>query len=252
VAHDQPVPAEKPSSTALHPGAGFQVRLWEQRPSQAAVRALGQFDTPDISDIMNRLYSMESGIRLLTNPGHRLMGAACTVKVFPGDNLMVHKALDIAKPGDVIVIDAQASTMTAVLGGLISTKARHRDIAGFIVDGLVRDLQEILALGDLPVFARGITPIGPLQRGPGEINYPISSGGIVVGPGDVVVGDRNGVVVVPHDAVDDVLARLRAKAVREADYVAAVAAGNFSNSWVDRILLEGGLTAPEQGAQVQA
>jgi RraA family protein len=237
--------AEKPSSTAMHPGAGFQLRRWTARPAPETVRALGEFDTPDISDIMNRLYSLESGIHVLTDPAQRIVGPACTVKVFPGDNLMVHKALDIAEPGDVIVVDAQGSTMTAVLGGLISTKARHRGIAGFVVDGLVRDLQEILALGDLPVFARGITPIGPLQRGPGEINYPVCAGGIVVGPGDVVVGDRNGVVVVPHSAADDVLTRLRAKAAREAAYVAAVAAGNFSNSWVDRILRAGGVALPD-------
>ncbi len=245
---DRSAQAAKPSSAAMHPGAGFQLRRWVERPAAETVRALGEFATPDVSDIMNRLYSMESGIRLLTSGDHRIRGTACTVKVFPGDNLMVHKALDLAEPGDVIVVDAQASTANAVLGGLISTKARHRGIAGFIVDGLVRDLQEILALGDLPVFARGITPIGPLQRGPGEINYPVSCGGIVVGPGDVVVGDRDGVVVVPRDAAEDVLARLQAKAEREAAYVAAVSAGNFSNAWVDEILLEGGINASHASA----
>jgi len=112
---------------------------------------------------------------------------------------MVHKSLDLAQPGDVIVVDAGASPMNAVLGDLISTKARHRGIGGFVVDGLIRDLPAILELGDFPVFARGITPIGPLHRGPGEINYPICAGGIVVHPGDIVMGDQNGVVVVPRE-----------------------------------------------------
>jgi regulator of RNase E activity RraA len=239
-------PAKKPSSAAMHPGAGFRLRRWSDRPDPATVTGLGQFNTADISDIMNRLYTMSAGVGVLTDPAGPIIGTACTVKVFPGDNLMVHKALDIAEPGDVVVVDAQASTMTAVLGGLISTKARHRGIAGFVVDGLVRDLQEILALGDLPVFARGTTPIGPLQRGPGEINYPISAGGMVVGPGDVIVGDRNGVVVVPHRACEEVLSRLREKAAREADYVAAVAAGAFSNSWVDDILVERGIALSDE------
>src|SRR5487761_2579623 len=118
---DRSAQAEKPSSAAMHPGAGFQLRRWAGRPAAETVRALGEFATPDVSDIMNRLYSMESGIRLLKSGDHRIRGTACTVKVFPGDNLMVHKALDLAEPGDVIVVDAQASSANAVLGGLIST-----------------------------------------------------------------------------------------------------------------------------------
>ena len=114
--------------------------------------------------------------------------------------------------------------MNGVLGDLISTKARHRGIQGFVVDGLIRDLPDIQALEDFPVFARGVSPIGPLHRGPGEINHPISAGGIVVNPGDVIVGDRNGVVVVPRGIADDLLDRLRTRAAVEADYTAAVAA----------------------------
>ena len=87
------------------------------------------------------------------------------MKVYPGDNLMVHKSLDIAQPGDVVVVDTSASTMTAVLGDLVSTKARHRGLAGFVVDGLVRDLPAIRALGDFPVYARGVTPTGPCTGG---------------------------------------------------------------------------------------
>src|SRR5437899_4406540 len=154
---------------------------------------------------------------------------------------MVHKALDVAQPGDVVVIDTSASAMTAVAGDLISTKARHRGIAGFVVDGLVRNLEEIRALGDFPVYARGVTPIGPLHRGPGEINYPISAGGIVVHPGDIVVGDLNGVVVVPRDAAEEILDRLVARRDAEAAYTTAVARGEFSNAWVDAILDEAGL-----------
>jgi len=131
--------------------------------------------------------------------------------------------------------------MTAVLGDLISTKAKHRGIAGFVVDGLVRDLAGIRALGSFPVFARGLTPIGPLHRGPGEIGFPISAGGIVVCPGDVIVGDVNGVVVVPCETAPALLDRLRAQRAEEAGYTAAVARGEFSNAWVDDSLTKAGL-----------
>ena len=131
--------------------------------------------------------------------------------------------------------------MTAVLGDLVSTKARHRGCAGFVVDGLVRDLPAIRRLGDFPVFARGVTPTGPLHRGPGEINYPICAGGIVVEPGDIIVGDSIGVVVIPQEIASDLLARLQADASSESNYAAAVSQGDFSNDWVDALLDESGI-----------
>ena len=154
----------KPKSSEMHAGPGFRVRRYAKRPDPEVVRGFAHFDTPDVSDLMNRLYTMSSEIHCVTSPDARILGPACTVKVFPGDNLMVHKSLDIAQPGDVVVVDASASTSFAVLGDLVSTKARHRGIAGFVVDGLIRDLPPIQALGDFPVFARGVSPIGPLHR----------------------------------------------------------------------------------------
>jgi RraA family protein len=194
---------------------------------------------------MNRLYTMTPAIHNVTNPHLKILGPACTVRVFPGDNLMVHKSLDIAKPGDIVVVDAGASPMNAVLGDLVTTKARHRGIAGFVVDGLVRDIDGILDVG-IPVFARGVTPIGPLHRGPGEVNYPIQCGGIVVHPGDIIVGDMNGVVVVPMEVAENILQRLRARKETEAEYLAAVKRGDFSNEWVDRMLVEAGCITDEQ------
>jgi regulator of RNase E activity RraA len=232
---------DKPKSAAMHPGPGFRIRRTIERPPREVVDGFRGFDTPAISDLMNRLYTMEIGIGPLTAPELQLCGTACTVKCYPGDNLMVHKSLDIAEPGDVVVVDTADSHMTAVLGDLISTKARHRGIQGFLVDGLVRDLPGIRDLGDFPVFGRGVTPKGPLHRGPGEINHPVSAGGIVVMPGDVVVGDANGVVVVPRAIAPELLERLRRQKAGEADYTAAVARGDFSNAWVDRLLEESGV-----------
>jgi len=237
----------KPKSAEMFAGPGFRVRQSIERPARAVVEGFAPFDTPDISDLMNRLYTMSSDIHCVTTVDGRILGPACTVKVFPGDNLMVHKSLDVARPGDVVVVDASASTTFAVLGDLVSTKARHRGIAGFVVDGLVRDLPDIQALGDFPVFARGVSPIGPLHRGPGEVNFPVSAGGIVVHPGDLVVGDRNGVVVVPREYCAALLDRLQTQADAQRDYVRAVAAGEFSNAWVDAILDEGGVQIEDGG-----
>lgn len=243
----------KPRSAHLHPGPGFRVRVNIPRLPAELMRQYAAFPTPDISDLLNRLYAVDPGIRLLTNPGHRICGPACTVKVFPGDNLMVHKSLDVIEPGDVILVDAGGSAMNAVLGDLISTKARHRGAAGFVIDGLVRDLPTIQELGDFPVFARGTTPIGPLHRGPGEINFPICCGGVVVNPGDLIVGDAMGVVVVPQGIAVELLGRLQAHESANANYFESVRQGNFSNAWVDKILtdLECPLVRGETSADVE-
>lgn len=236
----------KPKTAEMHPGPGFRVRHEIERPSAVTIEALGSFDTPTISDLMNRLYTMSPEIRNLTPPDLKLLGPACTVKVYPGDNLMVHKSLDIAEPGDVIVVDASSSSLTAVLGDLVCTKARHRGVAGFVVDGLVRDLPGIRALGDFPVYARGVTPIGPLHRGPGEINHAVSAGGIVVHAGDVVVGDLNGIVVVPRELANEMVERLQSRQAVEADYMSAVERVFFSNEWVDAIIDDSGFETTDQ------
>lgn len=240
--------SDRPQSAEMTPGPGFRYRRNTRGPSAEVIRRFGAFAAADVSDMMNRLYTMEPAIKPVTPRTLRLLGPACTVKVFPGDNLMVHKSLDLANPGDILVIDASSSMMTAVIGDLVSTKARHRGIAGVVVDGLVRDVDGILALGDLPVFARGTTPLGPLHRGPGEVNYPVSVGGIVVNPGDVIVGDADGVVVVPQDSAEAMLQRLDARSAGAADYEAAVARGDFSNAWVDAMLTAADLEAePDLG-----
>jgi RraA family protein len=182
------------------------------------------------------MYAMSAQIKNLVNDA-KIIGSACTVKCFPGDNLMVHKALDIANPGDIIVVDASGSTTTAVIGDLIAQKAKHRGIAGFVIDGLIRDFHDVRRVG-LPIFAKGVTPVGPLHRGPGEINFPICCGGIVVNSGDIIAADTTGVVVVRADFAEALLTRLEAQRASLEAYVASVARGDFSNAWVDRILEE--------------
>jgi RraA family protein len=229
--------ASKPRSAEMHPGPGFRVRMDIPRLDRALYGEFRNYATPDISDLLNRLYAMDPAIRCLTGGHHVLCGPACTVKVFPGDNLMVHKVLDVAHPGDIVVVDAGGSTQNAVLGDLISTKARHRGIAGFIVDGLIRDLPSIVPL-DFPVFARGVTPIGPLHRGPGEINFPICCGGVVINPGDLIVADAAGSIVVPREIASELMARLKLHDETNRAYLESVRRGEFSNRWVDQLLEE--------------
>lgn len=236
--------AAKPRSAEMFPGPGFRIRAEINRLDASLMRKFVEFPTPDISDLLNRLYAVDPGIACLSGRRLQLCGPACTVKVFPGDNLMVHKALDLAEPGDVVVIDAHGSSMNAVLGDLIATKAKHRGIAGFVVDGYVRDLPDLLEL-NLPIFGRGTTPIGPLHRGPGEINFPICCGGVVVHPGDLVVADGAGVVVIPREIAGDLLQRLQTQRAKMAAYLAGVKGGHFSNDWVDKILSETGCVIPE-------
>lgn len=229
---EQSVGKRTPDSASMHPGPGFRIRLDFPRLSAEVVDAFREFNTTDISDLLNRLYALDSEITQLAGPDERIAGLACTVRAYPGDNLMVHKALDVAKPGDIVVVAANGSRFYAVLGDVISTKATHRGIAGYVVDGLIRDLPAIRPLG-LPVFAIGTTAKGPLHRGPGEINYPIPCGGVVVNPGDVVVADGAGVVVVPSAFAEELLVRLRRYIDGNTAYLAAVQRGEFSNAWVD-------------------
>ncbi|MDO3722066.1 RraA family protein [Marinobacter sp. chi1] len=225
---------EKPASAAMHLGPGFRIREYPSRPRPDISQKLGEFETADISDQLNRLYTLSHDIHNLVND-LGFAGPAITIKVFPGDNLMLHKALDLIQPGDVLVIDAGGSDSNAVIGDLIASKAKHRGAAGVVVDGLVRDIKGLKEVG-LPVFGKGISPIGPLQRGPGEVNYAISCGGIVVNPGDIVVADMAGVVIVRQEFAGDLLAHLEHSREQRAEYEASVRRGEFNNEWVDQVL----------------
>jgi RraA family protein len=236
---DEPSKA-KPKSSEMTPGPGFMIRTDFPRLPKELIEQFREFETADVSDVLNRLYAMDGAIRNQTND-LELLGTACTVKVYPGDNLMVHKALDIAKPGDIVVVDCSGAMSNAVLGDLVANKSVHRGIAGYVVDGLIRDLDGIKETG-LPVYARGVTPFGPLHRGPGEINTPICCGGIVVNPGDIIKADTTGIAVIPRDFAAEVLKRLQSSKARLADYVASVKRGDFSNAWVDEQLRENGCT----------
>ena len=234
---------QKPKSADIHLGPGFRIREKIERLSTDIIEQFRLFESPDISDLLNRMYAMSSEIHNVVNSAS-IAGSACTVKVYPGDNLMIHKALGVAEPGDIVVVDCCGSFTNAVVGDLLAQKAKSLGIAGFVIDGMVRDLPAMQEVG-LPVYARGVTPVGPLHRGPGEVNHSISCGGIVVNPGDVILGDVTGVVVIRREFAEDVLRRAYVQRDATRTYVDSVRRGIFSLDWVDAILAAAGYEEEE-------
>jgi regulator of RNase E activity RraA len=164
-----------------------------------------------------------------------LCGPAVTVRIRPGDNLMIHVAVAMARPGDVIVVDGGGDVSQAVVGGLMRTTAMSKGIRGFVIDGALRDTAE-WALGKVFAYAKGFTHRGPSKEGPGEINVPISCAGMVVTPGDLVLGDGDGVVTVPHSEVVALLPRVRLQAQYEEHVRAENAAGGVDPERFNSIL----------------
>jgi len=194
------------------------------RPDPGLVRRFAALPTANIGDVMDRLGILDSRISPVW-PGARLVGPAFTVWTRSGDNQAVHRALAVARPGDVIVVNGGADESRALIGDIMGARAKTRGIAGFVLDGATRDASGLAAIG-MPVFARAVTPAGPYKNGPGYLGRTIAAGGVAVEPGDIVVGDEDGVIVVPQRdasavvaAAEAVLAsedRRRAKARRKA------------------------------------
>jgi RraA family protein len=218
---------------------GFRIERGHPRPSIDLVTAFRTIPTAIISDNMNRLFAGGAGLRPFHKAG-TLCGAALTVRTRPGDNLMVHKALDVAEPGDVIVVDAGGDTTNAIIGEIMWSYARKRGVAGFVIDGAVRDTAAIAA-GDLPVYARGATHRGPYKDGPGEIDVAVSVGGMVVMPGDIIVGDEDGVLAVPLADAWDILALALAQQERETGILRSITDGTIDRAWVDQTLKAKGM-----------
>ena len=165
------------------------------RPDRALVEKFAGWPSSNINDMMNRLFCMRENITRIGRHEKQLLGTAFTVKVPDGDNVFIHKALDLAEDGDVLVIDGNGCTSRSLMGEIMFTYAQNKGIRGIIVDGAIRDSDSLDEL-DIPVYAIAVTPQGPYKNGPGEIGTPVSCGGQVVFPGDILVGDADGVVVI--------------------------------------------------------
>jgi len=210
---------------------GFHVHQMQRRVSTQIVEAFRGVPVANISDVMSRMTAGGARLRPMHRGGY-LSGVALTVRTRPGDNLMVHKALHMAQAGDVLVVDAAGDLTNAVIGELMIMQAQKRGLAGMVIHGAIRDCATIRQ-ADFPVFAAGVTHRGPYKDGPGEINVPVSLDGMVIEPGDLILGDDDGVLCVPYVAVESVLQAARAKQVQEEKMVADIAAGSLDTSWID-------------------
>jgi RraA family protein len=217
--------------------SGFRIYPMPPRAPAALVDSFMAVVTPHISDSMNRLCGVVGLKRYST--GGKLVGLAFTVKTAPGDNLMVHKAIDMAGPGDVLVVDGGGDPNNALVGELMGSHARKRGIVGFVIDGAIRD---VAWFQDFPCYARSNSHRGPYKDGPGEINVPVSIGGLVIHPGDIVVGDEDGLVALRPDEAAGVLEDARKKAKDEAKQLEDTLAGRLDRSWVDKALAAKGVT----------
>lgn len=214
---------------------GFRINRRRRQVSAELVAQFRALPAANVSDVMARMVGAGARLRPM-HGGGVLAGPAFTVKTRPGDNLMVHKAIDMAAPGDVIVVDAGGDLTTAIIGEIMTSHAEARGIAGMVIDGAIRDSGAIRA-GSFPVYAAGITHRGPYKDGPGEINVPIALGGMVIEPGDLVLGDEDGLVSVPCDHVEAVLEAARVKQAAEEKMLAGIRAGAAQErAWVDETL----------------
>ncbi len=211
--------------------AGCRIYTKINRPSKELVEQFRDLPVANIDDCMNRTAAMRHDIYPIGKKS--LLGTAFTVKVAEGDNLFFHKALNMAEPGDVFVIDAGGDPNRSIFGEIMVRYCAKRGFAGIVVDGSIRDSEGIAELG-FPVYAKGVTPNGPYKNGPGEIGGVVTVGGIVVHPGDIVVGDADGVIVVRPDEAEELVAKVRKFNENEVVTMARIDnEGTFDRPWVD-------------------
>ena len=213
---------------------GFRVRSSWPRPDAALLDAFGAASPAQIADCMSRLGAMDAGLRPIW-PSPRIIGPALTVWCHSGDNLMLHKGLSLAQPGDIVVMNTQGNAANSGFGELLATSAVKIGIRGVIVDGTVRDADALQSLG-LPVYARGLCPNGCNKDGAGEVGAVIACGGVAVRPGDIVVADRDGVTVVPLADAAEVAALSAAQIEREHKRLAEIERGVLVRPEIDEYL----------------
>lgn len=198
------------------------------------IEALRGMPSSVIGDVMGRLVG-STGLRPVNRSPVTVCGNAFTVSVRAGDNLLIHKALEQLQPGDVLVIDGEGDVSRALVGEIMMSVARWRGATGFVVDGAIRDVQAF-EQHQFPCWARGINLRGPYKDGPGTINRPIKVGGMLVNPGDIIVGDSDGLVAVSPQEALAVAQRAREKVAQEQATIQSILNGSYSAPWVDELL----------------
>ena len=216
------------------------VRREIDRIAAETVTAASAFASSILADVAGRRGTMDGRIGPLA-PSMRVAGPAVTVEVRAGDNLMIHAAMALARPGDVLVIDGKADRTCALMGSIMLNACRKLGLAGVVLDASIRDTEELLALG-FPVFAIGANPNGPTKNIAGRINWPISCGGVAVRPGDLIVGDADGIVVVERERAASLLEPAARKVEDERARIAAITGGQgVRPKWLDGALRAAGV-----------
>jgi regulator of RNase E activity RraA len=213
---------------------GFRVHSPWRRPDEALLAAFGSASSAQVADCMSRLGGMDAGIRPVW-PSPRIIGGAITVWCHSGDNLMLHKALSLARPGDIVVMNTQGNVANSGFGELLATSAVKIGVRGVIVDGTVRDADALQAM-QLPVYSRGLSPNGCNKDGAGEVGAIVACGGVAVRPGDVIIADRDGVTVVPLDDAADVAGLAIQQMEREQKRLSEIAKGVLVRPEIDEAL----------------
>jgi 4-hydroxy-4-methyl-2-oxoglutarate aldolase len=213
---------------------GFRVQPEWHRPSSALLEAFGSASSAQVADSMSRLGAMDVGIKPVW-PSPRIIGAALTVWCHAGDNLMLHKAISLAQPGDIIVVNTQGNVTNSPFGELLATSAVEVGIRAVIVDGTVRDVGALQKL-KLPVYARGLCSNGCNKDGAGEVGTTIACGGVAVRSGDIIIADRDGVAVVPLDAAPEIAKLALTQVEREEKRLAEIAKGILFRPEIDEQL----------------
>jgi RraA family protein len=216
------------------------VRRDIERVSPEIVSRAAAFQAAILADVNGRRGALHGRIAPLS-PSMQCAGPAITVDLRPGDNLMIHAALAIAQPGDVLVIDGKGDLSSALMGVIMMNQAKAIGLAGIIIDGAVRDVLELRELG-FPVFAAGANPNGPTKFIPGRLNWPVSIGGVTVNPGDLVVGDADGVVVIERAKAEFLLAPAAKKVASEAKRIQGILRKEqLRPEWLDSALRAAGV-----------
>jgi regulator of RNase E activity RraA len=205
------------------------IRDFERVPA-GIVKEAANFQPAILADVAGRRGAMHGRIKAL-RPNMKVAGTAFTVEVRPGDNLMIHAAMAMAKPGDVLVIDGKGDQTAALMGTIMMTACKKLGIAGVVIDGAARDSLEIEEM-DFPVFSVGTNPNGPTKMAPGRIGHPVSVGGVMVHAGDFVIGDADGVVVVEREKIEELLPAAAKKVKDEAARIEAIKGGDTNAKWL--------------------
>jgi len=210
-----------------------------ERVPAALVAEAAEFQAAILADVAGRRGALHGRIQAL-RPRMKVAGPAFTVDVRPGDNLMIHAAISLAQPGDVLVIDGKGDLSSALMGTIMMTACRQLGIAGVVMDGAVRDTLEIDEM-DYPVFAAGANPNGPTKNVAGRIGHPVSVGGVTVRAGDFILGDADGVVAIERERLAELIPAARKKVEDEAARVAAIQRGDTAAKWLQGALRDAGV-----------